>query len=44
MDPGILYKRLGYLFEVAGDAEQSELYKRLAEEASNPGKDTIKGE
>jgi len=43
-NPINLYKRLAYLYELAGDPEQGEYYRRLADEASTPGKDKIRGE
>jgi len=36
--PGALYRRLAYLYGIAGDAEQSDHYRRKADEASpEPG-------
>lgn len=36
--PGALYRRLAYLYGLAGDVEQSDLYRRRAEEtAPDPG-------
>jgi tetratricopeptide (TPR) repeat protein len=35
-NPVSLYKRLAYLFELAGNLEQSELYRRKAEEHPGP--------
>ena len=33
--PGPLYRRLAHLYELIGDAQQSELYRRKADEASS---------
>lgn len=43
-NPITLYKRLGYLYELNGDAEQAEHFRRLADEAGTPGSDKIRGE
>ena len=43
-NPISLYKRLGYLYELAGDPGQGAYYRRLADDASTPGKDVIRGE
>ncbi len=43
-NPISLYKRLGHLYEMAGDTEQSELFRRLADEAGTPGSDKIQSE
>ena len=43
-NPVSLYKRLGHLYEVVGDNEQSELFRRLADEAGTPGGDKIQSE
>jgi tetratricopeptide (TPR) repeat protein len=43
-NPVSLYRRLGYLYEMNGDLEQAEHFRRLADEAGTPGRDKIKGE
>jgi tetratricopeptide (TPR) repeat protein len=43
-NPLNLYKRLGHLYELAGDLEKSEQFRRLADDSSNAGPDTIRGE
>lgn len=43
-NPISLYRRLGHLFDLAGDTEQGDYYRRLADEYTAPGTDAIKGE
>ncbi len=43
-NPISLYKRLAHLYELAGDPDEAENYRRMADQASTPGKDKIQGE
>jgi tetratricopeptide (TPR) repeat protein len=43
-NPVSLYKRLAHMYELAGNLEQSEYYRRKADEASTPGPETPSAE